>query len=140
MFSGSAPFLSAYFATDYVVFFGTRQIGIRPSIRSADIEKLLRRRKVRATAFITAFNPRGVDVGRSRNLAANRRLTALLRRAGYPVLSGEGRGDIGRWQPEPSLLALGIGGKRAALVGGRFGQNAIVYVKRGQPAELMRLR
>lgn len=140
MFSGCAALLPVYLPTDCVFFCGTRQIAVRPSNRNDDVDRLLRHWKARTAAFIIAFNPRSIDVRRSRNLAANRRLAGLLRRAGYPLPFGKCRGPVGDWTPEPSLFALGIGRKCAARVGHLFRQNAIVCVRRGRPAEVLRLR
>ena len=59
---------------------------------------------------------------------------------GFAFLAGEGRGRIGDWPPEPSILAFGMSRARAASIGRRFRQNAIVYVPLGRPAELVKLR
>jgi hypothetical protein len=130
----------AYRATDYVAFNGSRAFLVRIGHRSLVIDGLLTRMKKRSGAFITAWNP----YSKSRNTGANaywdRELKSVLRARGFAFLAGEGRGQIGEWPPEPSVFAFGISRARAASIGRRFRQNAIVYVPLGRPAELLMLR
>jgi len=75
------------------------------------------------------------DAGANRAAAAQ--LDALLAAANYSRFPGEGRDPNGRWEPEPSVLVPGIARETAEALGRRFGQNAIVYVASGFPAELV---
>lgn len=58
----------------------------------------------------------------------------------FAFFEGEGRGRFGEWPPEPSILAFELSRAEASAIGRRFRQNAIVYVRRGRPAELVMLR
>src|SRR5664280_77533 len=70
----------------------------------------------------------------------DRELKGYLSARGFAFLAGEGRGEIGEWPPESSILAFGMSRAQAASIGRRFRQNAIVYVSLGRPAELVMLR
>src|SRR5262247_2216821 len=88
-------------------------------------------------AFITAANPHGEERASAANEAAMAALRASL---SWPWLPGEGRDPAGRWRAEPSVLLLGISRAEAEALGRRLEQNAIVFVKKGHPAELVLLR
>jgi carboxypeptidase C (cathepsin A) len=55
-------------------------------------------------------------------------------------IEGHGRGHDGAWAPEASLLVFGLRRAVAASLGRRLRQNAVVFVRRGAPAELVALR
>lgn len=130
----------AYLATDYVVFDGRKSVMVRVGQRSTSVDALLARWQAKTGAFITAWNPFGrvEDVGR--NVLKNRDLKRHLIGKGFTCLSGEGRGRLGDWPPEASFFALSMSRPQAASVGRRLRQNAIVFVARGAPAELIMLR
>ena len=112
-------------------------IALRVSQHSAALDRLLKRRGLRAWAFVTACNPRSVRLPAWRNLERQRRLKALSSRLGYPTLAGVGVGDDPAWPPEPSLLILGVSRQRARRLARLFGQHAIVAGRLGAPPELV---
>jgi hypothetical protein len=132
--------VSAYRATDYVAFGNDRAFSVRIGHHSLAVDGLLARMRTRSGAFITACNP----FSKSRSVSANaywdRELKTYLSTRSFAFLVGEGRGEIGEWPPEASVLAFGISRARATYVGRRFRQNAIVYIRFGRPAELVMLR
>ena len=132
--------VSAYLATDYVAFSEGRAVPIQAGKHSLAVDRLLVRMSARSGAFITAWNP----FSKSRSVGANaywdRELRSCLSTQGFAFLAGEGRGQIEEWPAEASLFAFGISRARAAAIGRRFRQNAIVYVPLGRPAQLMMLR
>jgi hypothetical protein len=132
--------ISAYQATDYVAFDGNRTFLIRIGRHSLVVDGLLAKMKVRNGAFITAWNPFSKSQSAGVNAYWDRELKSYLGARGFAFLSGEGRGEIGEWPPEPSVFALGMSRANAASVGRRFRQNAIVYVPLGRPADLVMLR
>jgi hypothetical protein len=91
-------------------------------------------------AFITACNPFSKRLSAGTNEYWDRALKGYLSARGFAFLAGEGRGEIGEWPPEASVLAFGLSRAQAASIGRRFRQNAIVYVSMGRPAELNLLR
>ena len=56
---------------------------------------------------------------------------------GYVAFEGVGIPDSTEWQPETSLLILGIDEDTAAQIGLEFDQNAIVFGWHGEVAELI---
>jgi len=130
----------AYRATNYVAFNDSREFLIRIGRHSLVIDGLLARMKTRSGAFITAWNPYSRNLSPGANACRDRELKSYLNAHGFAFLAGEGRGRIGEWPPEPSVLAFGMLRVRAACIGRRFRQNAIVYVPLGRPAELVTLR
>nr|WP_283949908.1 DUF3293 domain-containing protein [Limobrevibacterium gyesilva] len=94
----------------------------------------------RAGCFVTACNPQGRLLPHPRNRRAMARLRWYLRGCRLRFAEAEGRGHGGDWPAEPSLLVFGLDRARAATLGRRWRQNAVVHVRRGQPAVLLALR
>jgi hypothetical protein len=86
----------------------------------------------------------GRQSSKSLSLGANERWNRALKRylivRGFTFVEGEGRAIDGDWPPEPSIFAFGISRAEASAIGRRYGQNAIVHVSMGRPAELVMLR
>ena len=59
-----------------------------------------------------------------------------LNKAGLRCFEGEGRAPDRSWT-EKSVLVVGISREDAERAGRAFGQNAIVFVERGQAPELV---
>lgn len=99
----------------------------------------LKRIGVTTWACITAYNPDATGQSLEANEAAQRRLESAVAELGLPFLRGRGQGDpaFGAWPPEPSLFVLGIRRRDAVALGRRFGQRAIVWAARGEPAQLI---
>jgi hypothetical protein len=132
--------VSAYKATDYVARGDGWVVVIRIGYHSLVVDKLLARMHARNGAFITAWNPFSKDVSFEANEHWDRELKRYLSVRGFAFVEGEGRGRTGEWPPEPSIFAFGISRTEASAIGRRFRQNAVVYVRRGRPAELVMLR
>jgi hypothetical protein len=66
-------------------------------------------------------------------------LHQALADAGYVCYLGEGRDPEGGWLAEPSVLALGISRHEAMVLGRSYEQNAIVFVQKASPPELVLL-
>jgi hypothetical protein len=130
----------AYRATDYVAFSDSRAFSIRIGHHSLVIDGLLTKMKTRSGAFITAWNSFSKSQSAGANAYWDRELKRYLSARGFAFFPGEGRGEIGEWPPESSILAFGMSRQQAASIGRRFRQNAIVYVPLGRPAELVMLR
>ena len=130
----------AYRATDYVAFYGGREFLIQIGRHSLVVDELFARMKTSSGAVITAWNPYSRSLSPGANACWNRVLKVYLNDRRFAFLAGEGRGKIGEWPPEPSVLAFGISRAQASSIGRRFRQNAIVYVYLGRPAELVVLR
>ena len=132
--------VSAYKATEYVAHGDCWVVVIQVGHHSLVVDGLLVRMRARNGTFITAWNPFSKDLGFEANEHWDRELKRFLSVRGFAFVEGEGRGRTGEWPPEPSILAFGISRTEASAIGRRYRQNAVVYVRRGRPAELVMLR
>jgi hypothetical protein len=123
----SAHTIRAYRKTRYEV----AGVAIRIGRRSPAMDRLLAARGARQAALITAYNPfsRIMPPGWNRRMQV-RLVEAMRRRPSHPA-SGSWR----RWA-EGQLLIFGDIRPAARLMR-IFRQNAIVIVRRGQPARLL---
>lgn len=128
--------LRAYRDTDYRVDVDAG-FSIRIGTRCAALDVILSAHGMSEAAFLTAWNPYSKATSEIDNAAAQAHLAAHLTAAGYEFLQGEGVGQGGDWPPEPSLLILGISRQAATEISKSYGQNAYVYVRIGEAAELI---
>jgi len=134
----SRELLTAYEDADYVVFTKPELI-LRIGEPSPRLDALLEEAGADSAAYISAANPRGERRPEAENKASHSVLKDLVAASGYPYFPGEGRDPEGRWAPEPSFLVLGIYRDNAELMGRLFGQNAIVFVDKGEAPRLVPL-
>ncbi len=116
----------AYRKTDYVVFCSPALI-LRVDHDNLELDAFLIREGKQSAAFISAWNPYSEPKSQEDNDRADRELMDDLRQRGYALIEGEGRGRIGDWPAEASVLAIGIDRAASEEVGRRFRQNAIVF-------------
>lgn len=76
-------------------------------------------------AFITAYNPYSVILTKEENFERHNQLIELTKN--YATFEGHGVGEDPTWEPELSLLIIGITATDAKMLGVKFEQNAIVY-------------
>jgi len=88
-------------------------------------------------AFVTAANPGSRPLESEENVLRHEQLKARLADCDVVVFEGMGVPDSEGWEPEISLLVLGIGREQAVAIGRAFGQLAIVCGKPGGVAELV---
>jgi Protein of unknown function (DUF3293) len=131
--------IAAYEKAEYVVF-AMPELVLRIGEPNPGLDELLEADGVSTAAYITAANPRGEPASRSDNDIATTELHESLAAAGHICYGGEGRDPQGLWTPEPSFLVLGISRARAEAVAREFEQNAIVFVQKGRPPELVVLK
>jgi len=111
-------------------------LDLRIGVRSPALDRLLHRLGVRDWVFVTAWNPSSRAQPGWRNRARQARLARALRGL-HICLPGLGLPRDSRWQPEHSLFAAPVSAGRARRLGRRFGQNAVVAGRRGQPPALL---
>ena len=126
--------LDAYRKADYVVY-GEPELVFHVGEPSAALDELLEAEGAETAAFITAANPRGELAGETANMVGIAALSNLGE--SYDTFSGEGRDPEGKWPAERSLLVVGIPLDEAARIGRAFDQNAIVFIEKGKPPELV---
>lgn len=127
----------AYERTEYRVFAPDGTLVIRVGQRVPRLDVLLGEIGVEQWAFLTAYNPRSQMLEPSHNQQRQRRLLTELEGTGLGVVPGEGAGLEPGWEPEPSVLVLGLDQDSAVEIARRYEQHAIVVGKRGERASLV---
>lgn len=117
--------LSAYLRTTYQVEQPAIQIHIGRSSRA--LQALLQKFGATSWVFITAWNPKSILLSQKENDARHEKLVEMVEKRGFPFFIGYGIGADDTWQPEQSLLILGIPQKEAINLGQQFQQHAIVF-------------
>jgi hypothetical protein len=127
----------AYERTRFCVHDGGRQVCFMAGSVSRRLQSLLARHNANTFAFVTAWNPGSKPLTRAENERRGRLLDADVAALGYRGLHGVGIGQDPAWEPEESLMILGISRRRAIKLGRKYGQLAIVFGRAGAPAELV---
>jgi hypothetical protein len=132
--------IRSYQETNYVAFAGGQEVALRIGLRDGSVDQLLVRMRATAAGFVTAWNPFGRLLTEGANRARQAALEADARTRGLRYMQGEGRGTTGNWPPEKSAMIFNLSRQEAVLLGRRWGQNAIVYVRLNRAPELIMLR
>jgi uncharacterized protein len=135
----TSAIVAAYRDADYVVLPGNSELHFRVGERSAALDALLAERGAAGAAFLTAANPHSEKRSAEQNRAAAAELDRALADVNYSRFPAEGRDPTGNWPTEPGVLVPAIPRAAAEALGRRFGQNAILYMERGAPVELVLL-
>lgn len=135
-----SPTLDAeYRATTYRIYGppGATPIDLHVGEVSPRLDKLLAGYAIEPWAFITAWNPGSHSLPTEVNNTRHAELLQLVRERGWRFYAGNGIPSNSDWEPERSMLVLGISKDEAAILGKRFGQNAVVAGQRGGKAQLV---
>ena len=127
----------AYLDTVYRVAGDGQAIDIRVGEPNAALDELLKGNGVRQWAFVTASNPRSRPLSERDNVLRNAEMKHSLGAAGWRTVDGVGLPCRPGWQPEHSVLILGIDRDTAISLARRWEQNAFVYGTLGLPPELV---
>lgn len=128
--------LSAYEATDFVVFEHGKEWILKVGAPSPRIDAFLDRFGADRAIVVTAFNPRSQILPPEMNEERHGELVRLLQERGWPFLYGEGRDPAGRWRPETECIVFGVPLAEGLALARRFDQNAVVHIERGQAPRL----
>ena len=128
-----------YRATTYRAYGlpGTTPIDLHIGEVSARLDGLLVSYAIESWAFITAWNPASCSLPPEVNNTRHAELLQLVGERGWRFYAGSGIPSNLNWEPERSVLVLGISRDEAAILGKRFGQNAVVIGQRGGKAQLI---
>jgi hypothetical protein len=102
--------------------------------------QLMQERQVSTAAVLTAYNPYSESKSQAENALAQQQLLQALAKQGIATLSALGSDPNGAWEPEPSVLALGISLQQAEVLADQYGQNAFVWVNNADGFVSLRLR
>ena len=125
--------LEAYKNTKYKVF--QDDIVIEIDKLNDKLKELLNKYNSTEWAFITAFNPYSKVLTQDENIERHNELKVLT--TSYIIFEGHGVGEDPTWEPELSLLIIGITKEDAIFIGNKFEQNAIVIGKVNSAPELL---
>lgn len=129
--------VEAYCATTFAAQLPDGEIGIRIGQRHPRLDALLKERGVGTWAYITACNPGSADLPPDKNDKHSAELVRYLELKGYRFFLGEGRPYEPVWDPEASVLVIGIEHEAAIRLGQDLNQNAIVIGQYEGVAELV---
>lgn len=127
---------AAYRATRYIGESAQGDIVIRIDWPTPELDQLLVTQNCTTWAFISACNPGSQLLPDHENANRHTQLLAAVKTLGLLSLLGYGVPDHPGWQPEISLLILGIPLEQALKLAANFGQNAIIAGATGLPARL----
>lgn len=127
---------AAYRATAYVVALDQGRISIRVDQHCKALDQLLHARGSKEWAFISACNPGSQPLPEKLNNERHAQLVVAVEKLGLSYYSGQGIPVSPGWQPECSLLILGIKPEDALQLAAQFGQNAILVGTSKSKAQL----
>ena len=133
----SAELLAAYLATTYTARLGELEVRIRVGSRCPRIDRELAERNLSCWAYLTACNPGSQPLSAAENRDRQHTLRCAVHDGGWACYPGAGVPDASTWEPEESLLILGIQRQPALQLARRFGQLAIIWGTRDTAAELL---
>ncbi len=129
-------YIDAYNTTMYVVF--NPSIVIEVEKRSKELDEFLHKHNVIEWTFITSLNPYSNQLTDEENEILFNSLLKDI--AGYTYFLGQGEGADKSWEPEKSVLIIGISESEAILLGNKYNQNAIIVGEKGSIAKLVLLK
>ncbi len=130
-------FRASYLRTTYRVVEVTPPIDIRIGEARPEIDALLDKHGARSWAFITAWNPGSKKLDAAENQRRQAALEAEVKQVGYVFYRGAGVPDEKDWDPEESILIVGINSEDAVKLGKKYAQAAIITGERGAQAQLI---
>jgi len=138
------PALRAAYQRAIYAIFASPGAEFRIGEPSDILDAMMAMARVRCAAFVSSANVRGVSTPENERRLADFLLSSQLddlsnygTSAKYRVYRGEGRDPDGKWTAEPSVLIMGIPRDEAESLGRRLEQNAIVWIEKGRPPELL---
>lgn len=118
--------MAAYSRTLFEAETPSGKLVLQVGEQNNQLQDLYRRLQVHESAYITAWNPGSRPTSTTENDRAHTELLKTIQEAGTQAYQGFGRDPAGDWEPERSLLILGISEPAAVDIGKKFGQAAIV--------------
>jgi len=111
-----------FFATDII---GNYNNEIENDVtQQIEISKRIKYAYATTWAYITAYNPYSKSLSKDESFKRHEQLKQKVN--GYTFFEGAGVGEDTNWEPETSLLVIGILKKESIEIGKYFEQNAIL--------------
>jgi len=128
---------AAYRSTTFGVETESGTLNIRLGVVNRPLDSLLEERRAHSWAYVTAHNPGSCLLTAQENSERHHCLVQYIKEHGQTYLPGQGVGDGGDWPAEESLLVLDVTEENAVALGAKFGQNAVVFGRRGDAPQLL---
>lgn len=120
--------ISAYRNAHYFVHHGEEVFLLKVGSVNVALGNLLKQFGHPTAAFLTAFNPYSQVRDKEANTQAHQALLGALSDLSIQTIEGLGTDPNDGWEPEPSVLALGLTLAKAEQLADQFGQNAFLWI------------
>lgn len=104
------------------------------------LANLMHSRRVVTAAVLTAYNPYSEVKSAEENERSQSNLLDKLKQKSTHCMSAIGTDAKGEWEPEPSILALGISLQDAESLADEYGQNAFIWINNADGFVSLHLR
>ncbi|MCV2367683.1 DUF3293 domain-containing protein [Roseateles oligotrophus] len=131
--------MQAYLETEYKVH-GDQPFMLKVEEASPALAAAHKRYGVNCSAYVTAWNPLGVDQEIGVNTQRNAELSAELRTRSLASIEGLGQHPSNQQPGEASYLIFGLTLEAAKTLGTRWAQNAIIWSGADAVPQLILLR
>lgn len=118
----------AYREAIYIVNSEGRAISLKVGEVNSDLVKLMRSKKVITAAVLTAYNPYSEVTSNEENERSQSNLLDKLGQKSVHCMVAIGTDANEEWDPEPSILVLGISLQDAEALADEYGQNAFIWI------------
>ncbi len=130
----------AYLQTDYIISDESVNLTLRVNEKNSELDSLLTMYQTNSAAFLTAYNPYSKPLSQVENEKRQETLVSILKEKGYILFKGFGQGRTGNWQPEPSVMIMGINFQTALEFARQFEQNAFIFLEKSKSPKLIKSR
>jgi hypothetical protein len=130
----------AYREAIYIVNEGDDAIALKVGEVSPALAALMHVHKSTTAAILTAYNPYSEIQPSAENERRQAALVAELNATAVICFDAIGSDPEGEWEPEASILALGITLVEAERLADQFGQNAFIWINTADAFVSLRLR
>jgi len=136
----STDLITNYLTTNYQVGAGSEMLILHINQYSDSLSRLLTANQKCYATIISAYNPFSKTQNNARNLAANTKLSQVLKRYSDSVIESMNTDPSGIWPAEKSFCVLGLNLEISKFLGQKFNQNAIVWANSNAIPQLILLR
>lgn len=136
----SPALVKAYRNAHYYVHHGQEVLLLKVGFINHALGNLLQAQGQATAALITAYNPYSQIQTPEQNMLAHQQLLEVLAKANVKVIEGFGSDPNEDWDPEYSVLALGLTLCQAEQLADAFGQNAFLWIANPQGFVNLKLR
>ena len=132
--------VTAYQNAEYVVFADTDTNFVMLVAKYSEaLHQTMTKKQFTQAAFISAYNPYSEILDEPENLTRHSALSEELGDLGLSFVEGLGRDKEGQWPSEKSVLVLNITNVAARMVGNKYEQNAILWIRKDAIPQLLLL-